>query len=400
LQHRHGTTANGPAQVKPDDRAEPNPGRAAGASGASGVQPHQVIREYVRAGVIISALPVAAGQIQPASIDLRLGSHAWRVRASFLPGLGNAVLRKIEAMDAYHIDLTNGAVLETGKVYVIPLQESLQLPPHLRGFANPKSSTGRLDILTRLITEEGTAFDQIEPGYKGRLYLEVAPQTFSIVVRPNTRLNQVRFLRGSGTGLVDGALRRRYRDGDLVRPFDEKHPLSDNLVPVTIDLKGAGPGSVIGYRARRFADRIDLELKAHYDWEDYWEPIYFRKEAGLTLNPGEFYILATREMVRVPHELAAEMVAYETRSGEYRVHYAGFFDPGFGCDPSGRGSKAVLEVRSHDVPFILEHGQPVGWLRYEKMADRPDQVYGQGIGSNYQNQGLALAKQFKPAPPA
>jgi len=386
--------------VKPDEHTHSGSDRAAGASSAPGVQPHQVIREYVRAGIIIAAMPVAAEQIQPASIDLRLGTHAWRVRASFLPGLGNAVLRKVEAMDAYHIDLTHGAVLETGKVYVIPLQESLQLPQSVRGFANPKSSTGRLDILTRLITEEGTAFDQIEPGYQGRLYLEVAPQTFSIVVRPNTRLNQVRFIRGSGTSLVDGALRRRYRDGDLVRPFDGKHPLADNLVPVTIDLKGTGPGSVIGYRARRFADRIDLELKGHYDWEDYWEPICFRKEASLTLNPGEFYILATREMVRVPHELAAEMVAYETRSGEYRVHYAGFFDPGFGCDPGGRGSKAVLEVRSHDVPFILEHGQPVGWLRYEKMADRPEQVYGQAIGSSYQNQGLALAKQFKPAPSA
>ncbi len=387
-------------KVKLDDRTDPDSGRAAGASSAAGVQPHQVIREYVRAGIIISAIPVAAEQIQPASIDLRLGTHAYRVRASFLPGQGNEVLRKVEAMDAYHIDLTNGAVLETGKVYVIPLQESLQLPQHVRGFANPKSSTGRLDILTRLITEEGTVFDQIEPGYKGRLYLEVAPQTFSIVVRTNTRLNQVRFQRGSGIGLVNGALRRRYRDGDLVRPFDERHPLADNLVPVTIDLKGAGFGSIMGYRARRFADRIDLELKGHYDWEDYWEPIYFRKEASLTLNPGEFYILATREMVRVPHEFAAEMVAYETRSGEYRVHYAGFFDPGFGCDPSGRGSKAVLEVRSHDVPFILEHGQPVGWLRYEKMAGRPDQVYGQAIGSSYQNQGLALAKQFKPVPSA
>ena len=380
------------------DDADPMPGRAPAAepAGGSGVQPHQVIREYVRAGAIIAAEPIAPEQIQPASIDLRLGSGAYRVRASFLPGAGNEVLRKVEAMDAYYIDLTRGAVLETGKVYVIPLLESLNLPQHVRAFANPKSSTGRLDVLTRLITEQGTVFDQIDPGYKGRLYLEVAPQTFSVVVRPGTRLNQVRFQRGTGIGLTNGALRRRYRDGELVRPFDEKHPLPDNLVPVAIDLKGAGPGSVIGYRARRFTDRIDLELKQHYDWEDYWEPIHYRKDPSLTLNPGEFYILATREEVRVPFELAAEMVAYETRSGEYRVHYAGFFDPGFGCDPSGRGSKAVLEVRSHDVPFILEHGQSVGWLRYEKMAGRPDHVYGQGIGSNYQSQGLALSKQFKP----
>jgi dCTP deaminase len=372
-------------------------GSARGAETASpvGVQPHQTIREYVRAGIIVADSPIATEQIQPASLDLRLGREAYRVRASFLPGPGNEVLHKVQAMDAYRIDLGPGAVLETGKVYVIPLQESLHLPPPVRAFANPKSSTGRLDILTRLITEHGTVFDQIEPGYNGRLYLEVAPQTFSVVVRPGSRLNQVRFQRGSGIALIEGALRRRYRDGDLVRPFDDTHPLADNLIPVTIDLKGGGPGSVIGYRARRFTDRIDLERKAYYDWQDYWEPIHFRKETSLTLNPGEFYILATREEVRVPFELAAEMVAYETRSGEYRVHYAGFFDPGFGCDPSGRGSKAVLEVRSHDVPFILDHGQSVGWLRYEKMADRPDHVYGQGIGSNYQSQGLALAKQFK-----
>jgi dCTP deaminase len=384
----------GELQTAPAELAASKPETADLAAG-NGVQPHQVIREYVRAGIITAAEPVAPEQIQPASIDLRLGRDAYRVRASFLPGVGNEVLRKVEAMDAYHIDLSGGAVLETGKVYVIPLMEELALPQQMRGFANPKSSTGRLDVLTRLITEQGTVFDKIDPGYAGRLYLEVAPQTFSIVVRPGTRLNQVRFQRGTVIGLANGALRRRYRDGELARPFDDKHPLADNLIPVTIDLKGSGPGSVIGYRARRFTDRIDLDLKGHYDWQDYWEPIHFRKESSLTLNPGEFYILATREEVRVPIDLAAEMVAYETRSGEYRVHYAGFFDPGFGCDPSGRGSKAVLEVRSHDIPFILEHGQPVGWLRYEKMAARPDHVYGQGIGSSYQSQGLALAKQFK-----
>ena len=386
--------AEADAELMFDDSADAKTGRAESV-GAAGVQPQQIIREYVRAGNIIAADPIGPEQIQPASIDLRLGRGAYRVRASFLPGPGTEVLRKVEAMDAYHIDLSHGAVLETGKVYVIPLQESLALPQHVRGFANPKSTTGRLDVLTRLITDNGTVFDQIEPGYKGRLYLEVAPQTFSVVVRPGTRLNQVRFQRGTGIALGGGALRRLYRDGELARPFDDKHPLADNLIPVTIDLKGAGSGSIIGYRARRFTDRIDLDLKGRYDWQDYWEPIYFRKESSLTLNPGEFYILATREEVRVPVDLAAEMVAYETRSGEYRVHYAGFFDPGFGCDPSGRGSRAVLEVRSHDVPFILEHGQLVAWLRYEKMADRPAQVYGQGIGSNYQSQGLALAKQFK-----
>ncbi len=378
-----------------DDSADERDRRASAQAG-NGIQPSQFLREFVTANVIMASEPVAADQIQPASIDLRLDRLAYRVRASFLPGSAK-VMDRIKAMDGPEIDLTGGAVLETGKVYVIPLQEFLALPQPVRGYANPKSSTGRLDVLTRLITEHAEVFDEVPPGYRGRLYVEVAPQTFSVVVRPGTRLNQLRLQRGvSGISLSNGNLRRRYREGELVSPYDAKLPLPDNLVPVTIDLKGEGPSSVIGYRAKRFTDRIDLSLVRHYDPEDYWEPLHFRKEPTLTLDPGEFYILATREAVSVPPDLSAEMVAYEARSGEYRVHYAGFFDPGFGHGSAGAGSKAVLEVRSHQIPFMLEHGQPIGWLRYEKMADVPAQVYGQGIGSNYQRQGLALAKQFKP----
>ena len=377
------------------DDSPGEPERRASAQAGNGIQPSQFLREFVTANVIMASEPVGADQIQPASIDLRLDRLAYRVRASFLPGHAK-VMDRIKAMDGLEIDLTGGAVLETGKVYVIPLQEFLALPQQVRGYANPKSSTGRLDVLTRLITEHAEVFDEVPPGYRGRLYVEVAPQTFSVVVRPGTRLNQLRLQRGvSGISLSNGSLRRRYRDGELVQPYDAKLPLPDNLVPVTIDLKGEGHGSVIGYRAKRFTDRIDLSLVRHYDPEDYWEPIHYRKEPTLTLDPGEFYILATREAVIVPPDLSAEMVAYEARSGEYRVHYAGFFDPGFGYGTAGAGSKAVLEVRSHQIPFMLEHGQPIGWLRYEKMADTPAQVYGQGIGSNYQRQGLALAKQFK-----
>jgi dCTP deaminase len=285
--------------------------------------------------------------------------------------------------------------LDRGQVYVIPLQESLHLPAAVRGLANPKSSTGRLDVLVRLIAENGVEFDRVDEGYTGPLYLEVAPQTFSVVVRPGTSLNQIRFIRGSkGAALTNGVLRRLYEANELVRPHTEKLAAHDSLVPVTIDLNGDGVNP-IGYRAKEYTARIDLSKKHHYDWQDYWDPIYPRKST-LTLIPGEFYILATREEVRVPDTLAAEMVAYESRSGEYRVHYAGFFDPGFGCDPSGKGSKAVLEVRSY-VPFMLEDGQPVGWLRYEKMADKPSKLYGgAGVGSSYQSQGLVLSKQFKP----
>jgi len=364
----------------------------------TGVQPSQFIREFVRSGVVIAATPVTPEQIQPASLDLRLGWFAYRVRSSFLPGPEAKVMDRVQQMDGYKIDIRSSAVLDTGQVYVIPLQESLDLPDSVQAFANPKSTTGRLDILTRLVTDQGTAFDRTPKGYRGPLFLEVSPQTFSIVVKPGIRLNQLRFQRGSISSLGNGDLRRTYQKGELTRPYDRE--LDGNLVPVTIDLKGDGApeNTLIGFRAKRHTDRIDLEKIAYYEWFDYWEPIAPSRRATLTLVPREFYILATREDVRVPAEYAAEMVPYNSRSGEYRVHYAGFFDPGFGLDATGGGSKAVLEVRCHDIPFELEHGQTVGWLRYDKMADRPDMLYGKKIGSNYQGQGLALAKQFTVPP--
>lgn len=378
---------------RPEGDAEPR--RPAKGEVKSGVQPDRFLRAFI-GSVITAETPITDEQIQPASIDLRLGSVAYRVRASFLPDPRSEVLDKVlNRMDGHEVDLSAGAVLDRGQVYLIPLQESLCLPSSIRGLANPKSSTGRLDVLVRLITEKGVAFDEIRSGYNGKLYVEVAPQTFSVVVRPGTRLNQIRLLRGNGNAVLTGQpLKVRYRAGELVSNPSGSLAAHDSLMPVAIDLKGDDPNSPVGFRAKRYTDRIDLDRKQHYECEDYWEPIYPGK-GTLILDPGEFYILVTREYVRVPPDLAAEMVAYETRSGEYRVHYAGFFDPGFGHDPTGQGSRAVLEVRSQ-IPFMLEHGQTVGWLRYEKMADTPERVYGAGVGSHYQGQGLALAKQFKP----
>ncbi len=336
--------------------------------------------------------------MQPASLDLRLGATAYRVRASFLPGRQATVMDRIEQLDGYAIDLAAGAVLEKGCVYVVPLQEQLALTASggLNGFANPKSTTGRLDILTRLMCDRGEAFDQIERGYQGPLYIEIAPRTFSIVVRAGTRLNQVRFRRGSP---LDRRLARSSdlrQEGQLVLAADDARPnVREKLLGVTIDLEGGGPGGLIGYRAKKHTDRIDVDRVAAYDPLDFWEPIHFRRRPTLVLDPNEFYILATREAVRVPPDFAAEMVAYDTAVGEFRVHYAGFFDPGFGWDTAGGTSRAVLEVRSHEVPFMLEHGQTVGWLRYERMMARPDRLYGAAIGSTYLHQGLALSKQFR-----
>lgn len=360
----------------------------------TGVLPFQSLNAMLRSHEITAVSEILPDQVQPASIDLRLGTVAYRVRASFLPGPQATVMDRIKQLDGYEIDISAGAVLEKGCVYVVPLMESLRLSPGLTGFANPKSSTGRLDILTRLITDRSTAFDQIERGYEGPLYVEIAPRTFSVVVRPGSRLNQARFRRGTPS-LANTELLRLHKEGQLISVGDDRQNIKEKLVGVTIDLQGSGQGSLVGYRAKKHTDRIDIEKIGHYDPEDFWEPIHAHRDLAIILNPDDFYILVTREAVGVPPDLAAEMVAYDTTVGEFRVHYAGFFDPGFGWDTSAGGSRAVLEVRSHEVPFMLEHAQTVGWLRYEPMAARPDRLYGSGIGSNYQNQGLQLAKQFR-----
>jgi dCTP deaminase len=374
------------------------PASAAAAPAGTGILPYQQLRAMLREHEIVSlTAEIGPDQVQPASLDLRLGATAYRVRASFLPGRQQTVMERIEQLDGYAIDLSAGAVLEKGCVYVVPLMEQLALSgaSGVTGFANPKSSTGRLDILTRLMTDRSEAFDQVERGYHGPLYIEIAPRTFSIVVRAGTRLNQIRFRRGSPQ-LAVTELQRLHEEGQLVVSADERPNIREKLVGVSIDLEGAGAGALIGYRARKHTDRIDVDRIGHYDPAEFWEPITFRSHRSIVLDPNEFYILITREAVRVPPDYAAEMVAYDTAVGEFRVHYAGFFDPGFGWDMSGGVSRAVLEVRSHEVPFMLEHGQTVGWLRYERMMARPDRLYGAAIGSTYLNQGLALGKQFRP----
>jgi dCTP deaminase len=360
----------------------------------TGILPFQQLRHMVREGEIGAGVEILADQIQPASIDLRLGAVAWRVRASFLPGPEATVREKIEQLDGYRIDLTNGAVLERGCVYVVELLETLALRSTVAGFANPKSSTGRLDVLTRLITDRAATFDEVAQKYAGPLYVELAPRTFSVVVRTGSRLNQLRFRRGAPV-IAGGELSRLYEQGALVGTPDPQGARRERQVGVSIDLHGTGAGSRVGWRARKHTDRIDVDQVGAYDPLDFWEPILHRPGDAIILDPNDFYILATREAVRVPPEFAAEMVAYDTSVGEFRVHYAGFFDPGFGWGDAGVESRAVLEVRSHEVPFMLEHGQTIGWLRYEHMLARPDRLYGVGLKSNYQGQGLALAKQFR-----
>ena len=361
----------------------------------TGILPSHAVRELVRAKAIQGVEDISMDQVQPASIDLRLGSTAYRMRASFLPGSRATVEDKIRDFGMHAIDISDGAVLEVGCVYIVPLLEYLALPPRVWGLANPKSSTGRIDVLTRLITDHAEVFDKVKEGYHGRLYAEIAPRTFSVVVRKGTKLSQLRLRRGSDT--LSAAMHHRlHEEFRLVdRDLDKKGPFKG--IPLTVDLQGEAADGLLGFRARQHADLIDVENIGYYDPVDYWEPIFASANKHLILNPGDFYILASKEAVNVPPQYAAEMVAYDTLIGEFRVHYAGFFDPGFGyAESGGAGSRAVLEVRSHEVPFLVEEDQVVGSLLYDKLTDAPDKVYGARIGSSYQRQGLALSKHFKP----
>jgi dCTP deaminase len=367
---------------------------------STGILGSQTIREWVGAGRIQSDIPVEERQIQPASIDLRLGPIAYRVRASFLPGRGATVMDKLERFEMHRIDLTKDAVLEKGCVYIVPLQEQVRLPAGVSGAANPKSSTGRLDIFTRLITDFTTEFESVASGYRGPLFAEISPRTFSVLVRQGSCLNQLRFRRGNPPA-ADSAMRRLQETEGLVDAGEMNADINKG-VAISVDLSGDETTGLIGYRAKPHTALIDIDKPGAYDVLDYWEPVYRNpgKPAELILNPDEFYILTSKEFVSVPIDHAAEMRAYDTRVGEFRVHYAGFFDPGFGHEAAGGvGTRAVLEVRSHDVPFVVEDGQTVCRLVYEQMTEIPEKLYGAGgVGSNYQGQGLKLSKHFRAVP--
>ena len=361
----------------------------------SGLLPAQDIEDLVGRGVIHADRAIGASQVQPASLDLRLGAVAYRVQASFLPGERATVADRLADLQMHEpFDLNRPTLLERGGVYIIPLLERVSLPPNLAARANPKSSTGRLDIFTRLITDQGTEFDEVRAGYDGRLYVEVVPRTFSIVVREGTKLNQLR-LREGAPGSSDTDLAALHAREPLVFLRGEPTPpLISNGLWLTIDLEPTGASEIVGYRARP-PGLIDLSKVGHYDVADFWEPVYRSRRGSIILNPDDFYILVSKEHIRVPPEYAAEMVAYEPPIGEFRVHYAGFFDPGFGYGPDLRGTRGVLEVRSHEVPFLLEDGQTVARLVYERLLGVPERLYGADIGSSYQHQGLTLGKHFK-----
>ena len=333
---------------------------------ACGILPLQALNALVDQGSVSANSAFDHDQVQPASIDLRLGARAWRVRASFLPR-HKTVMDRLKDVVMHEMDLSAGAVFEAGCVYIAELKEALSLPKGVSGRANPKSSTGRVDVFVRLLSDYADKFDDVSEAYEGPIFIEIAPQTFSVLAREGTRLNQLRLKTGQTPKLYT----------------------SDCGVDLT--------GDLVGYRARRHAGIIDLDKIDGHDPRDFWEPLY-RQKGELLLDPGEFYILASKTAVVIPVCEAAEMLPIDPGVGEFRVHYAGFFDPGFGtAEAGGEGSRGVLEVRCHETPFLLEDGQTVARLVYEPLLEKPERLYGEG-GSHYQKQGLKLSKHFKPWP--
>ena len=364
----------------------------------SGILPSQDISNLIARGNVSASPAINPDHIQPASLDLRLGDMAHRVRASFLPGPNSTVEAKIRELRMTRVDLTGAPVFEKDCVYIIPLVEELNLPENISGKANPKSTTGRLDIFTRLITDYGTEFDRVPPGYKGKLYAEVVSRTFTVALRAGMRLSQLRFVQGNPRS-SDRAIRGLDREEPLV--YDEDSPGKARVergLRITINLEGA-EGEIIAYKAKRYAPAIELDKINFYPTEEFWEVRHQNANKTLILEPGDFYILASKERVSVPPEFAAEMVPFDPSDGEFRIHYAGFFDPGFGFGSGDiKGTPAVLEVRAHEVPFLMEHGQLVGRLNYMPLLSRPHKIYGTNIGSSYQHQALTLSKQFRREP--
>ena len=363
---------------------------------STGVLPYQRIRALIRDGCVPAEEPIADDQVQPASLDLRLGAVAYRLQASFLPGPSSTVERKLAVLSMAELDLSAPTVLEKGCVYLAPLMESLRLPPGLSARANPKSTTGRLDVFTRLITDYGREFERVRGGYAGPLFAEIVPRTFSVIVRRGVRLSQLRFVRGKPPP-TDSLLERLDEAEDLIYLDDRPAPADiEKGVKLSVNLRGRAPADVVAYRGRKNAPLIDVRKVDHYEPGVFWDAIGGPRDGRLILNPGDFYILGSLEGVVVKPYYAGEMVSFDPSVGEFRVHYAGFFDPGFGWyGESDKGTRVVLEVRAHEVPFVIEHGQMVGRVVYSRLLDVPEKLYGASIGSSYQRQGLALGKQFR-----
>ena len=372
--------------------------------GKSGYLPCQYIEKALKEEIICSKIPIESSQIQPVSLDLRLGQKAYRIQCSFLPE-NEPVETRLKEITLYEFDISKGGILEKNAIYLIPLMEELNLPPSFYGLANPKSSTGRLDMFTRVIVDGGHRFDEIPRGYRGKIYLEVIPRSFPVKVKTGLSLNQLRVAHVTSHILGKQGLEIKYKSNPILFdrngfaiPFDQVKV--EGGVYVGVDVSGDQPDSIVAYKAKTNSNVIDLSKIGHYKAEEFWEPIYRPKKNRLILEPESFYIMMSKEKICIWPDWLAEMIAYEPNSGELRTHYAGFFDSGFGWNGTdelmNQGTRAVMEVRPHDVPFMVEHGQTFCRLKFERVIERPDRVYGVELKSNYHSQGLALSKYFEP----
>jgi dCTP deaminase len=368
-----------------------------------GVLPSQLLRDAIsREWIVAGAFRIPPESVQPASVDLRLGDHAWALRCSFLPDSNSTVEEKIEGLAFEKIDLRDGATLERDRPYLVPLIEQLRLPEDIRAKANPKSSTGRLDVFTRVLTDRNHRFDEIGAGYGGTLYLEIVPRSFAIRVRTGLALNQVRLISGEAR-LNDEELQAVHEQRPLL--YLDSHPVGESELSLADGLflsleVSESTDSIVGYRAKKNSLPIDLTRAGGLQWTEYWEPVRPERGRRIVLEPEVFYLLLSAEGVSIPPSYAAEMLAYDPTAGELRTHYAGFFDPGFGYSQDGgtHGSRAALEVRARDVSFMVEHRQPVCKLAFERMTEDPDVLYGEDVGSNYQGQQTMLSKHFVEQP--
>ena len=369
---------------------------------APGVLSNVMLEEAITHGIISAGeYRIGERQLQPASLDLTLGKVAHRLRCSFLPDK-EPVEQKLKSLSEGQIDLRKEGpgFLERNVPYLVELREQLALPPGTRGKANPKSSTGRIDVFTRVITDQSYQFDEVANGYHGKLYLEIVPISFPIRVCEGLSLNQLRLIAGEAPRLTDTEIHEEHAKAPLLfvdgRAVLAKDLAVRNGLFLSLDLRGDSDGFV-GYKARRNTRLLDLTSVEAVDPADFWEPVIRERGDRIVLEPEEFYLLMSRENVRIPPGLASEMVAYDPTSGELRTHYAGFFDPGFGhAGKRPTGSRAALEVRAHDVAFLIENGQGVCKLSFERMLCEPTKLYGSSPSSNYQNQTSTLSKYFVP----
>jgi len=334
----------------------------------------------------IQSLYFKKSQIQPSSIDLSLSDECYEIKTSFLSP-DSKVRDKLNKIYSKKINLKTSKIFKKNKTYIVRLNETLHLNNSISGHCNPKSSTGRLNIFCRTILDYCDEYEKIPKNYNGEIFLEITTRSFDIKISKGDKLNQMRLRKKTNNYLNDKDLKKINKRNALI--FTNKKNIIENGLRISVDL--SNDNKICAYVAKKTSLNINFSKISFYEIKKFWKPLK-PVNNSLIIEKNKFYILKSREKIRIPSNLAGEMIPYDTGIGDFRAHYAGFFDPGFG-DP--KGSYAVLEVKTNELPFILEDGQTIARIKYEKLNKKTFLVYGSIINSNYQNQKLALSKHFK-----